>query len=158
MGKAIVNLIGIVIVIALLITLGYRELNHEKEVSDAFKTGESLGYDIATFYATHTNMSDVPFQHYSGEVYGIENYSSFNMSTFGYNFNGTFYPYQFVIYKLTLDLRGFLPGQVFSPYVNPGGTRYVTFRYSDDGPFPGPGYYSFYYLDKDIIEITHWEK
>jgi len=149
--KRIIILIVIVLVAFIAgVTIGNSLFQkYQKDIDDAFKSGEDLGFEIANLYAMNTNMSDVPFQHYSGEVYSIENYSSFNISNLSYD--------KFTIYKLTLDLRGFFPDQIFSSYVNPRGIRYVTFRYSDDGPFPGSGYYSFYYLDKDIIEITHWE-
>ncbi|GAH51874.1 unnamed protein product, partial [marine sediment metagenome] len=97
-----------------------------------------------------------------GQIYSIEHYDTINISDVGVHLvteNGTiFIPDQFVIYKIRLDQRGF-PWCDPSPYIsNTSGTYHVSFRYCRDGPITEPGHYRFYYLDIDVMEITHWEE
>jgi hypothetical protein len=132
--------------------------NFEKEKEHIEDVAFDFGYEIANWYALHTNKSDFSFQEFIGEIYSIEYYTTMN-STGGYYLNNEFKPYSFDIYTLHLDLRGFFSGQSFSPYVNPEGKRDVSFRLCKT-PITQPGQYKFYYFDswKGYYDITHWEK
>ena len=131
----------------------------KNEFRDIFHAGIELGYIQGKF--TASEFIDYEFYEFDGQVYSIELYDAFNISDRGSNWvteNGTiFVPDQFVIYKIGLDLQGFSWCDP-SPYVSDtSGIRYVSFRYCRDGPITEPGYYRFYYLDVDIMEITHWK-
>lgn len=126
-----------------------------------WRAASDLGYRIGYQQAEWALSPFVEICRYAnGEIYSIEPFYTVNLTKqpLGYYYNDTYYPYNITIYKIDLDLRGFFPGQSFSPYVNPNGTRYVTFRYCKGGPFPEPGRYKFDYLDVDVMEVIHWER
>jgi len=144
-------------------TLGIVYLEKERaqeEYDRAFHSGVELGYIQGKF--TALEFIDYGFYEFDGQIYSIEHYDTVNISDMGSTWvteNGTlFVPDQFVIYKMKLDLCGF-PWCDPSPYISDtSGIRSVSFRYCRNGAITEPGYYRFYYLDVDIMEITHWEK
>ena len=120
--------------------------------------GYLIGYqqaewDIAPFFNKHIEYYD------GGEIYSIEPFYTVNLTKqpLGYYYNDTYYPHNITFYKIDLDLTGFTWCDP-SPYVNPNGTRYATFRYCKEGPFTSPGYYKFHCFDVDFMEIINWEK
>lgn len=157
----------IILIIAILMlgsfTLGivYLEKTGAQEEFDrAFHSGVELGYFQGKL--TALEFIDYRFYEFDGQIYSIEPYDVINISDMGTNLvteNGTiFIPDQFVIYQMEVDLCGF-PWCYPSPYISDtSGIRHVSFRYCRNGPITEPGYYKFYYLDVDIMEITHWEK
>jgi len=157
---------GIILIIAILImgsltvsTIYLEKTGAQEEFDRAFHSGIELGYIQGKF--TALEFIDYQFYEFDGQIYSIEYYDAINISDRGVQKvteNGTiFIPDQFVVYKMKLDLCGF-PWCDPSPYVSDtSGIRYVSFRYYKDGPITEPGYYRFYYLDIDIMEITHWE-
>lgn len=125
-----------------------------------WRNAEGLGYIIG-YQAAEWDLSpffDENIYNYAGgEIYNISVYQIVELPG-GYYYNNTYYSYNITLYKIDLNLQGFFVGQEFSPYVNPAGSRYVTFRYCKNGPFPGPGHYKFHYFDVDFMEIIHWEE
>lgn len=55
-----------------------------------------------------------------------------------------------------LYIKNILVGIIYSGNVKKQ-LLFASFRYCRNGPITEPGYYKFYYLDIDIMEITHWE-
>ena len=132
----------------------------QEEFDRAFHTGVELGCLQGELNAME--FIDYQFCKFDGRIDSIEQYDAFNISDMGTNWvleNGSvFVPYQFIIYKINLDFAGFSWYEP-SPYVsNTSGIYHASFRYCRDCPITEPGHYKFYYLDIDIMEITHWEK
>lgn len=145
----------IFIIIGLIITIN---INNERQEIIHYAYSD-MGFEIGYLTAKHEIMIDEDIGEFSGEIYSIEPFFSFEMPPpLGYYYsNGTFVPNNFSVYKIDIDLTGF-PWCDPHPYVNSDGTRYVTFRYCSNGVIPESGMYQFFYLDADVMEITHWEK
>jgi len=156
----ILLIIAIIILGCITISTVYLEKERARDdFDDIFLAGRELGY--LSGQRTVSEFMDYQFYEFDGQVFSIDFYDTVNISDMGSNLvtdNGTlFVPDQFVIYKMNLDLCGF-PWCDPSQYITyTSGTRHVSFRYCRDGPITEPGYYRFYYLDVDIMEITHWE-
>lgn len=128
---------------------------HEEQI---WRAASDLGYRIG-YQQAEWNIApfvDHIYNYRGGDIYNISIYQTVELPR-GYYYNKTYYPYNITFYKIDLDLTGFTWCDP-SPYVNPNGTRYVTFRYCKEGPFPGPGHYKFDFLDVDFMEIIYWER
>ena len=136
----------------------------ESREEQIWRNASDFGYEIGYINGKWTALEfiDYEFYEFDGQIYSIEHYDTVNISDRGSTWvieNGTlFVPDQIVIYKMKLDLCGFSWCDPSSYIFNTNGTRHVSFRYCRNGAITDPGYYRFYYLDVDIMEITHWEK
>lgn len=159
MNKHLKVWLGVLIIVVGSILASNQVYLLSHDYNDGLRDGIEWGREMAK---TQLWIDEI-FGEYIGEIRSIEPYCVINISKLGYYRGDVYHPFNFTIYKLDLDLTGFHPEQTFSPYVNPWGTRCVTFRYCsgsnifEGNPIPSPGHYKFYYLNKDFMEITHWE-
>lgn len=150
----------VTILIMFIGSLAFAAITMESREEQIWRNASVFGYRIG-YQQAEWDLSpffdENIYDYDGGEIYNISIYQMAEVPR-PYYYNNTYYPCDITFYKIDLDLRGFFSGQEFSPYVNPNGTRYVTFRYCKNGPFPGPGHYKFHYFHVDFMEIIHWEE